>query len=81
MRASVSREISLGVVPLEMSAWNPLIAPHAMVINANGKMLPANTGPVPSMNLVNAGIWRVGRMKRMPRASTAIVPSLTKVLR
>jgi hypothetical protein len=40
-----------GVVPLDTSAWNPETAPHAMVMNANGNSLPANTGPVPSMNL------------------------------
>src|SRR3954468_22796456 len=35
MRVSVSREMSFGVVPLEISAWNPLTAPQAMVMNAN----------------------------------------------
>jgi hypothetical protein len=36
MRASVSRSIIFGVVPEEMSAWKPLIAPHAMVMKTNG---------------------------------------------
>ena len=40
------------MVPDAISAWNPLIAPHAMVMNTNGKTLPANSGPVPSMNRV-----------------------------
>jgi hypothetical protein len=31
MRASRSRSSSLGVVPEAISAWKPLIAPHAML--------------------------------------------------
>ena len=46
MRASVSRSSILGVVPLATSAWKPEIAPHAMVMNTNGKTLPAKIGPV-----------------------------------
>src|SRR5438445_5289361 len=45
MRACDSRAISLGVVPLEIKEWNPLMAPQAMVMNANGKRLPAKMGP------------------------------------
>ena len=56
MRASTSRRISLGVVPLEIREWNPLTAPQAMVMKANGKIFPANTGPLPSTKLVNAGM-------------------------
>src|SRR3954471_18092111 len=33
-RVCASFATSLGVVPEEMSEWNPLIAPHAMVMNA-----------------------------------------------
>ena len=60
MRASGSRSSSFGVVPDEMSAWKPEIAPQAIVMNANGNSLPANTGPVPSMNCVSAGICSGG---------------------
>ena len=38
----------MGVVPEAMSAWNPEIAPQAMVMKANGNTLPAKIGPVPS---------------------------------
>ena len=81
MGISVSRAMSFGVVPLEMSEWKPLIAPHAIVMNANGNILPAKTGPVPSMKRVSAGMCNVGCITRMPMASRAIVPSLTNVLR
>ena len=54
-RASLSRTIILGVVPDATSAWKPLIAPQAIVMNANGNSLPAKTGPVPSMNGVSGG--------------------------
>ena len=81
MRVSVSREISLGVVPLEISEWKPLMAPQAMVMKAKGKRFPAKTGPVPSMKRVRAGMCSVGRSAMMPSASMAIVPSFTKVLR
>src|SRR2546421_7361313 len=35
--------IIFGVVPDATSEWNPEMAPHAMVMNANGNSLPANT--------------------------------------
>ena len=60
MRVSVSRAMSLGVVPLEIREWNPLIAPQAMVMKAKGKIFPANTGPVPSIKRVRAGMCSVG---------------------
>ena len=44
-RAWLSLSSILGVVPEEISAWKPDSAPHAMVMNTNGKSLPANTGP------------------------------------
>jgi hypothetical protein len=80
-RASFSRRIIFGVVPLDTRAWNPLMAPQAMVMNAKGKSFPANTGPEPSMNRVSAGIWRSGRTQRMPRASRTMVPIFMKVER
>ena len=48
---------------------------------ANGKSLPAKTGPVPSMNGVSAGIWSGGSTSRMPSASSRIVPSFRNVER
>ena len=50
-----------------------------MVMNRNGNRLPDHTGPVPSMNLVTAGIFNSGWTKMMPTASSAIVPTLRKV--
>ena len=57
-----------------MSAWNPETAPHAMVMNANGKSSPANTGPVPSMNCVSAGIFSGGITKMIATPRTTMVP-------
>ncbi len=54
-QACHSWAIILGVVPLEISAWKPLMAPQAMVMKQNGKILPAKMGPVPSMNRVKRG--------------------------
>jgi len=64
-------------VPDEISEWNPEIAPHAIVMNAKGKSFPANTGPVPSMNCVRAGISSGGSTTRMPIASANTTPSFT----
>jgi len=50
-----------------------------MVIKRNGKMLPDQTGPVPSINFVPAGMVRVGRIIRMPIASPTMVPIFRKV--
>ena len=47
--------IILGVVPEEISEWNPEMAPQAMVMKQNGKILPAKIGPVPSTKRVKAG--------------------------
>jgi hypothetical protein len=73
--------IILGVVPEEIREWNPEIAPHAMVMKQNGKILPAKIGPVPSVKRVNAGSCNSGRTKRIPTPSISTTPSLTKVLR
>ncbi|STD42362.1 Uncharacterised protein [Edwardsiella tarda] len=70
-----------GVVPEAMSAWKPETAPQAMVINKKGNRSPAQTGPLPSMKRVSAGICSVGRMIRMPMASPTMVPILRKVER
>jgi hypothetical protein len=72
----------LGVVPEEISAWNPDNAPQAIVMKTNGKSLPAKTGPVPSRaNLVTASFCRVGAAKIMPTASRAMTPIFMKVER
>ena len=78
-RESDSRVTILGVVPLETSAWNPETAPHAIVMNANGKTLPAKTGPVPSTNCVSAGSLTGGIRTMIAIASTAIVPTFRNV--
>src|SRR2546427_12579131 len=70
-RASDSRAIILGVVPDATSEWNPEIAPHAIVMNANGKSFPANTGPSPSdANGVSAGMRSGGGGTRTRSART-----------
>ena len=81
MRASVSRSSSFGVVPDEISAWKPEIAPQAIVMKQKGKSLPANTGPVPSMNCVSAGICSGGSTTRMPTASASTTPIFTNAER
>ena len=60
-----------------MSAWKPEIAPHAIVMNTNGKTRPANTGPVPSTNRVSAGIWSGGSTMKTPTASAMTTPIFT----
>jgi hypothetical protein len=71
----------LGEVPLATRAWNPLIAPQATVMNANGNSFPLKMGPVPSTNRVSAGMCISGRVIRIPAASAAMVPIFRKVLR
>ena len=80
-RASLSRVSILGVVPEATRAWNPLIAPQAMVMKAKGNSLPAKTGPVPSTNCVTAGIRSGGSTTRIPSASRRMVPIFMKVER
>ncbi|MNC84159.1 hypothetical protein D3C81_1758470 [compost metagenome] len=50
-----------------------------MVINRNGNKPPFHTGPVPSVNCVNAGILSSGIVTRIPTASATIVPILRNV--
>jgi hypothetical protein len=80
-RASASVAISFGVVPEEIRAWKPDTAPQAMVMNRNGKSEPDQTGPVPSTNLVTAGILSCGATTTIPIASPTMVPILRKVER
>ncbi|MNE39776.1 hypothetical protein D3C80_1337450 [compost metagenome] len=69
------------MVPLETRAWNPEIAPQAMVINRNGNSEPANTGPLPSIKRDTAGILISGIANTMPTASPTITPIFRKVER
>src|SRR5687768_8960813 len=78
-RASVSLRIILGVVPEEMREWKPDTAPQAMVMNRKGNRLPDQTGPVPSVNWVKAGILSCGETKMTPMARPTMVPILRKV--
>jgi len=80
-RAWLSRRIIFGVVPEEISEWNPLIAPHAIVMKQKGKIFPAKTGPVPSMKRVSGGIKTCGRTNRMPAARVKMAPALMNALR
>ena len=75
---SDSRSIIFGVVPDEISAWNPEIAPHAMVMKTNGKSGPGTIGPPPPVNWENAGICRTGLTTTTPTMSSAIVPIFMK---
>ena len=78
---SFSRASNLGVVPEEMIAWNPETAPQAIVMKQNGKTAPANTGPVPSMNFVSAGIWSEGMSTRIATAKKPTAPIFKNELR
>src|SRR5262245_53539170 len=69
------------VVPEEIRAWNPEIAPQAMVINTNGKSGPAIIGPPPPTYWENAGASSVGLATRTPTANKRIVPIFMYVLR
>ena len=80
-RISDSRLIIFGVVPEATSAWNPLTAPHAMVMNRNGKIAPGSTGPSPPGKWFTAFICSGGATMRIPAASSPIVPIFMYVLR
>ncbi len=67
------------MVPEEISAWKPETAPQAMVMNRNGNRVPFQTGPVPSVNCVSAGIFSSGARIRMPIASAMMVPIFRNV--
>ena len=75
------RALDFGVVPEEIREWNPEMAPHAIVMKQNGKILPAKMGPEPSVNRVKAGNCSSGRTNRMPTPSISTTPSFTNVLR
>ena len=73
--------MSLGGVPEETMAWKPDMAAQAIVMKQKGNTGPANTGPVPSMNLVSEGIRSRGPRSAIARPRAAIVPIFMKVLR
>ena len=79
-RVCRSFSMSFGVVPDEMSAWNPDRAPQAIVTNRNGKSGPANTGPRPVLpNSVRAGTVISGRAMRIAPASITMTPIFMNV--
>ena len=80
-RMSLSRSIIFGVVPDAMSAWNPEIAPHAIVMNTNGKSGPGTIGPPPAVNSVKAGIWSTGLTMTTATTRNAMVPIFMNELR
>ena len=75
-----SFSIIFGVVPDEISEWKPETAPQAMVMNRNGNSVPENTGPVPSMKRVVAGIAQRRRDDVDADRQRDDVPILRKVL-
>src|SRR5258707_14275213 len=80
IRASGSRAIIFGVVPDATSEWNPDTAPQAIVMNANGNSLPANTGPSPAVaNGVSAGMRSGGNRIRIAAPSPTTVVILRNV--
>ena len=80
MRTWDSFWIIFGLVPDETMECMPDRAPHAIVMNRNGKRVPANTGPsVLNANSVKAGIWTMGRTRMMPRARAMMVPTFMNV--
>ncbi len=76
---SPSLETIFGVVPLDTSAWKPDSAPQAMVMNTNGNTLPANSGPVPSVKRVSAGILISGWMNMTATTSSTTTEIFRKV--
>jgi hypothetical protein len=81
-RACRSFSSSFGVVPEEISAWNPDRAPHAMVTNRNGNSEPGKTGPSErDAKTSTAGAVISGRTTTMAIASSPITPIFMKVER
>ncbi len=73
-RQSLSLSTIFGVVPLATSAWNPLMAPQAMVMKTKGKSGPLMIGPPPWMYCVTLGIWMAGFTMTTPSTRTRMVP-------
>ncbi len=70
-----AQRIIFALVPLESSAWKPEMTPQPIVMNANGKSVPANTGLVEPMNRVTAGMRSGGNTRRIATPSVRIVPT------
>ena len=70
IRVWLSFSIIFGVVPEQISAWNPDSAPQAMVMNRNGNSEPAKAGSFAfEAKAVTAGTFTAGRAIRIPTAS------------
>ena len=80
-RISLSLSIIFGVVPVPTSEWNPDMAPHAMVMNANGYNGPGTIGPPPLTYSLSAGMCSTGLASVTPTTSSATVPTFMKALR
>src|ERR1051326_6966627 len=80
-RMSVSHSTIFEVVPVETSAWNPEMAPQAMVMKTNGNRGPGITGPPPPMYWEKAGACSFGLRIITPTTRNAIVPIFMNVLR
>ena len=78
---SQSLSIIFGVVPVAMSEWKPEMAPHAMVMNANGKRGPGTIGPPPATYCVIAGMWTTGLTMITPTTRNRIIPIFMNALR
>jgi hypothetical protein len=57
------------------------MAPHAMVMKANGNSVPGMIGPPPEAYSVNAGIFSSGFTMITPTTRNAIVPIFMNELR
>jgi hypothetical protein len=51
-----------------MRAWKPEMAPQAIVMKQNGKIVPAKTGKC-RHEAGERGIWIVGRTSKIPPAA------------
>ena len=78
---SDSLSIIFGVVPDAISEWKPEIAPHAIVMNANGNTGPGTIGPPPPTNCEKAGSRSGGFTMTTPTTSSAMVPIFMNELR
>ena len=79
---SDSLSIIFGVVPDAISAWNPEIAPHAMVMNANGNERPGHDRAAAADELrERRHLAAPGSRRSTPTISSAIVPIFMNELR
>ena len=71
---SVSLSTIFDVVPVEISAWKPEMAPQAIVMKTNGNIGPGKMGPPPPRNWEKAGALSSGFTMMTPRARARMVP-------